>query len=42
LSDVTQLGKNEAAASAGRAISAQELKQAIHSMAQAQSEHAAH
>ena len=42
LSDVTQLGKNEAAASAGRAISAQELKQAIHTKAQAQSEHAAH
>src|SRR5436190_13320639 len=42
LSDVTQLGKNEAAASAGRPISAQELKQAIHSKAQAQSEHAGH
>src|SRR5206468_4262170 len=32
----------EAAASAGRPISAQELKQAIHSKAQAQSEHAGH
>src|SRR2546425_469890 len=42
LSDVTQLGKNEAAASAGRPISAQELKQAIHTKAQAQSEHAGH
>src|SRR5207249_2014196 len=42
MSDVTQLGKNEAAASAGRPISAQELKQAIHSKAQAQSEHVGH
>ena len=42
LSDVTQLGKNEAAASGGRAISAQELKQAIHNKAQAQSEHSSH
>ena len=41
LSDVAQLGKNEAAASAGRAISAQELKQAIHTKAQAQTEHPA-
>src|SRR5437764_6180049 len=39
LSDVTQLGKNEAAVSAGRPISAQELKQAIHAKARAQSEH---
>src|SRR6266513_633659 len=42
LSDITQLGKNEAAASAGHAISAQELKHAIHTKAQAQSEHAGH
>ena len=42
LTDVTQLGKNEAAASAGRAISAKELKQAIHNKALAQSEHPAH
>jgi hypothetical protein len=42
LSDVTQLGKNEAAASAGRAVSAQELKQAIHTKAQSQSEHSPH
>ena len=42
LTDVTQLGKNEAAASGGRAISAKELKQAIHNKAQAQSEHPAH
>jgi hypothetical protein len=41
LTDVTQLGKNEAAASAGRAISAKELKDAIHNKAQAQSEHPA-
>jgi hypothetical protein len=37
LSDVTQLGKNEAAASAGQAISAQDLKHAIHAKALAQS-----
>src|ERR1700745_1020744 len=36
LSAVAQLGKNEAAASAGRAMSAQELKQAIHTKALAQ------
>src|SRR5881275_3182056 len=42
LSEVTQLGKNEAAASAGRAVSAQELKHAIHAKALAQSEHAGH
>src|SRR5204863_8505653 len=30
LSDVTQLGKNEAAASAGQATSAQDLKHTIH------------
>src|SRR2546423_15073441 len=42
LSDVTQLGKNEAEASAGRAISAQNLKQAIHTKAQAQSENSGH
>ena len=41
LTDVTQLGKNEAAASAGRAISAKELRQAIHNKAQAQGEHPA-
>ena len=37
LSDVTQLGKNEAAASAGQATSAQDLKHAIHAKALAQS-----
>jgi hypothetical protein len=37
LSDVNQLGKNDVAASAGRAMSAQALKQAIHAKAQAQS-----
>src|SRR5438128_4963547 len=37
LSDVSQLGKNEEAASAGHAISAQELKRAIHAKALAQS-----
>src|SRR5256885_5192680 len=37
LSDVTQLGKNEVAASAGHAMSAQTLKQAIHAKALAQS-----
>src|SRR6266699_250758 len=37
LSDVTQLGKSEGAASAGHAMSAQALKQAIHAKAQAQS-----
>src|SRR5437660_3226649 len=37
LRDVTQLGKNEAAASAGQAISAQTLKKAIHAKALAQS-----
>src|SRR5438046_630786 len=42
LSDVTQLGKNQAAASAGHAISAQELKQAIHSKAQAQAQSGQH
>jgi hypothetical protein len=36
LSDVTQLGKSEGGA-AGRAMSAQALKQAIHAKAQAQS-----
>src|SRR6476646_7846616 len=36
LSDVTQLGKNEVAASAGHAMSAQTLKQAIHAKALAQ------
>jgi len=39
LSDVTQLGKNEEAASAGRAISKQEFKHAIQAKAQAQSAH---
>src|SRR6478736_9808919 len=34
LSDVTQLGKSEGAASAGHAMSAQALKQAIHAKAQ--------
>src|SRR6476619_1729251 len=37
LSDVTQLGKSEGAASAGHAMSAQALKQAIHAKALAQS-----
>ena len=37
LSDVTQLGKSEGAPSAGHAMSAQALKQAIHAKAQAQS-----
>ncbi|PYK56556.1 MAG: hypothetical protein DME47_01740 [Verrucomicrobia bacterium] len=37
LSDVTQLGKNEAAASAGQATSAQDLKHAIHAKALAES-----
>ena len=37
LSDVTQLGKNEAAASAGQATSAQDLKHVIHAKALAQS-----
>ena len=37
LSDVTQLGKSEGAVSAGHAMSAQALKQAIHAKAQAQS-----
>jgi len=37
LSDVTQLGKNEVAASAGHAMSAQTLKQVIHAKALAQS-----
>jgi hypothetical protein len=37
LSDVTQIGKNEVAASAGHAMSAQTLKQAIHAKALAQS-----
>src|SRR5438270_14100731 len=36
LSDLTQLGKNEAAASAGRALSTGEFKQAIHTKALAQ------
>jgi hypothetical protein len=36
LTDVTQLGKNEAAASAGRALSTGEFKQAIHTKALAQ------
>jgi hypothetical protein len=36
LSDVTQLGRNEAAASAGRALSKQEFRQAIQSKAQEQ------
>ena len=39
LSDVTQLGKNEVAASAGHAMSAQTLKQAIQAKALAQSAH---
>ena len=39
LSDVTNLGKNEAAASAGRALSTGEFKQAIHSKALAQGGH---
>jgi hypothetical protein len=39
LADVTQLGKDEAKASAGRALSAQEFKGAIHSKALSQSEH---
>ena len=39
LSDVTQLGKNERAASAGRPISKQEFKHAIQAKAQAQSTH---
>jgi hypothetical protein len=42
LSDVTQLGKDEAAASRGHAISAQELKQAIHNKDKAQHEHGPH
>lgn len=36
LTDVTQLGKNEAAASAGRALSRQEFRQAIQAKAQEQ------
>jgi hypothetical protein len=39
LSDFTQLGKNEKAASAGRAISKQEFKRAIQATAQAQATH---
>ena len=39
LSDVTQLGKNQAAASAGHAISAHDLKQAIHAKTLAQGQH---
>jgi hypothetical protein len=39
LSDVTQLGKNEKEASAGRAISKQEFKHAIQAKAQAQGPH---
>jgi hypothetical protein len=39
LSDVTQLGKNEAAASAGRAISKEEFKHAIQAQAQAHAPH---
>jgi hypothetical protein len=39
LSDVTQLGKNPKAASAGRAISKQEFKNAIQAKAQAQATH---
>jgi len=39
LSDVTQLGKNAGAASAGHAISKQEFKHAIQAKAQAQSTH---
>jgi hypothetical protein len=39
VSDVNQLGKDEAAASASRSISAQEFKQAIHTKALAQSQH---
>jgi hypothetical protein len=39
LSDFTQLGKNEKAASAGRAISKQEFKRAIQAKAQAQGTH---
>src|SRR5207244_846101 len=38
LSDVTQLGKNEAAASAGRALSMGEFKQEIHTKPLAQGE----
>jgi hypothetical protein len=39
VSDLNQLGKDEAAASANRSISAQEFKQAIHTKALAQSQH---
>ncbi|HEY4757674.1 MAG TPA: hypothetical protein VIH43_03880, partial [Chthoniobacterales bacterium] len=39
MSDLKQLGKDEAAASANRSISAQEFKQAIHTKALAQSQH---
>jgi hypothetical protein len=39
VSDVSQLGKDEAAVSASRAISAQEFKQAVHTKALAQSQH---
>ena len=39
LSDVTQLGKNPKAASAGRSISKQEFKNAIQAKAQAQATH---
>src|SRR5436190_14951832 len=39
VSDLNQLGKDEAAASASRSISAQEFKQAIHTKALAQSQH---
>src|SRR5207244_9004403 len=39
LSDVTQLGKNEGAASAGRALTMREFKQAIQAKALAQATH---
>lgn len=39
VTDINQLGKDETAVSASRAISAQEFKQAIHTKALAQSEH---
>jgi hypothetical protein len=39
LTDVTQLGKNEAAASAGRAISKGEFKHAVQAKARAQGAH---
>ena len=42
LSDVTQLGKNEAAASAGHAISKQEFRQRIQAKAQEQAAHPEH